>query len=306
MRYLTYKSGEGNRLGSLQKGYILDVARVAGFGDMLELIKAGPEVWARVAVELQAVNIEELTKKGEAIPYQEQLLVAPLSHPPKNIICLGRNYDREYYKNAEEKIAARGEVDKPPEFPVYFSKPATTIVGPFDPIPLDPQITRQLDWEAELGVIIGVGGRRIRHEQAMQHVFGYTVLNDLTARDLQFRHGQWFKGKGLDASCPMGPVIVTPDELPAPLHIPIRLRLNGVIKQDGNTGQLIFDIPTIIADLSQTMTLEPGDIISTGTPDGMGHFRKPPEYLQVGDLMETEIEGIGLLRNQIVLDTAGG
>lgn len=306
MRYLTYQSEWGYRLGSLQQGYIVDVGRVLDIDQMLDLIEGGPKVWEEVAAQLQAAKLEELIKNGMAVPYAENLLTAPISRPPKNIICLGRNYDREYYKRPEEKIAARGEVDKPPDFPVYFSKPATAIVGPFDPIPLDPQLTQQLDWEAELGVIIGIGGRRISKERAMEHVFGYTVINDLTARDLQFRHGQWFKGKGLDASCPMGPLIVTPDELPHPIHIPIRLKVNGVVKQEANTGQLIFDIPTIIADLSETMTLEPGDIISTGTPDGVGHFRKPPEYLKINDLMETEIEGIGALRNQIVEEVIKG
>jgi 2-keto-4-pentenoate hydratase/2-oxohepta-3-ene-1,7-dioic acid hydratase in catechol pathway len=300
MRYLTYRSETGYRLGALQQNYIVDLGRLVQLNDLLDLIKAGPPTWQEVAARLQTADLEDLVKQGLARPYREELLTAPISRPPKNIICLGRNYDREYYKRPEEKIAARGEVDKPPDFPVYFSKPATSIIGPFDPIPLDPELTQQLDWEAELGVVIGTGGRRIAKEQALQHIFGYTVLNDLTARDLQFRHGQWFKGKGLDGSCPMGPVIVTPDELPDPVHIPIRLRVNGVTKQEANTGQLIFDIPTIIADISETLTLEPGDIISTGTPDGVGHFRKPPEYLKLDDLMETEIEGIGLLRNRIV------
>ncbi|HEX2912881.1 MAG TPA: fumarylacetoacetate hydrolase family protein, partial [Chloroflexia bacterium] len=172
--------------------------------------------------------------------------------------------------------------------------------GPFDSIELDPEVTVQLDWEAELGVIIGIGGRKILKEDANSHIFGYTVINDVTARDLQNKHMQWFKGKGLDGSCPMGPVVVTPDELPDPVHIPIKLRVNGVTKQDANTGQMMFDIPIQIADLSLSMTLEPGDIISTGTPDGVGAFAKPPEFLNKGDLMETEIAGIGTLRNRIV------
>ena len=296
MRYLTYQSGNEKRLGSLQQDHIVDVGQVAGFMTMLSLIEAGPEIWQRVAKTLQAVDINKLVSNDQAIAYDPKLVLAPIAHPPKNVICLGRNY----YKHYLEGAVARGEEgDKPPDAPIYFTKPHTAIIGAFDPVPLDAGVTTKLDWEAELGVIIGVGGKRISHDNAMAHIFGYTIINDVTARDLQNRHQQWFKGKGLDGSCPMGPVVVTPDELPQPVHVPIRLRINGVTKQDANTGQLMFDIPTIIADLSNGITLEPGDVISTGTPDGVGHYSKPPEYLKVGDIMETEIEGIGLLRNVI-------
>ena len=295
MRYVTYRSGGESRLGSLQNGYIVDVGQVAGISRLFFLIEGGPEVWKDVAATLQASNVEELAAKGWAVPYQEGLLTAPITKPPKNVICLGRNY----YKHFLEGAVARGSDEKPPAAPIYFTKPHTSIIGPFDPIPLDPEVTQKLDWEAELGMIIGVGGRKIKKEDAARHVFGYTVINDVTARDLQDRHLQWFKGKGLDASCPMGPVVVTPDELPDPVHLPISLKVNGVVKQDANTGQLMFDIPTMIEDLSLAITLEPGDVISTGTPDGVGHFSKPPEYLKVGDVMETIIEGVGTIRNRI-------
>ncbi len=295
MRYVTYRSGGEYRLGSLQKGYIVDVGQVAGISRLFFLIEGGPDVWKDVAATLQAADVEELAAKGWAVPYQEGLLTAPIQKPPKNVICLGRNY----YKHFLEGAVARGGDEKPPAAPIYFTKPHTSIIGPFDPIPLDPEVTQKLDWEAELGMIIGVGGRKIKKEDAARHVFGYTVLNDVTARDLQERHLQWFKGKGLDASCPMGPVVVTADELPDPVHLPIQLKVNGVIKQDANTGQLMFDIPTMIEDLSLAITLEPGDVISTGTPDGVGHFSIPPEYLKAGDVMETIIEGIGTIRNRI-------
>ena len=297
MRYLTYRKDGQTRLGSLQGNFIVDVGQVAGVSDLLELIGSGPANWQRVASRLSSVNAEELVGQGQAVQYDDALIAAPISRPPKNVICLGRNY----YKHYLEGAVARGESgDKPPDAPIYFTKPHTSIVGPFDPVPLDHDVTEMLDWEAEMGVIIGVGGRKISPADALQHVFGYTVINDVTARDLQSRHQQWFKGKGLDGSCPIGPVVVTPDELPSPVHVAIRLRLNGVTKQDANTNQLMFDVPAIIADLSNGITLEPGDIISTGTPDGVGHFAKPPEYLKVGDVMETEIEGIGVLRNTIV------
>jgi 2-keto-4-pentenoate hydratase/2-oxohepta-3-ene-1,7-dioic acid hydratase in catechol pathway len=302
MRYLTYLYKDKLRLGTLKDEHIIELSQLIPADSMQALIDGGPELWEKAKNAVAAAEVKELAAKGHAIPYEDKLLVAPIPRPVKNIFCLGRNYDREYYKDPGEKIAARGETSGAPKFPVYFTKPPTSVIGPFDPIPLDAKLTQQLDWEAELGVVIGKWGRRIAEDNASEYIFGYTIINDLTARDLQFRHEQWFKGKGLDGSCPMGPVIVTPDELPNPVHVPISLKVNGIIKQEANTGQLIFDIPTIIADLSQTLTLEPGDIISTGTPDGVGHFRKPPEYLKVGDRLETIIEGIGTLRNQVVLD----
>jgi 2-keto-4-pentenoate hydratase/2-oxohepta-3-ene-1,7-dioic acid hydratase in catechol pathway len=296
MRYLTYRSGGINRLGSLQQGYIVDVERVVQFDNMLDLIEGGPEVWKEVAQALLSADLDQLKADGAAIPYRDGLVVAPIPRPPKNVICLGRNYFKHYLEGA----VSRGEtVDKPPEAPIYFTKPHTSVIGPFDPIPLDSELTQQYDWEAELGVIIGVGGKKISREHAMQHVFGFTVINDLSARDLQYKHQQWFKGKGLDGSCPMGPYIVTPDELPESLHMPIGCKVNGEVKQEANTGQLMFDILTIIADLSAGMTLEPGDVISTGTPDGVGHFRKPPEYLSERDVVETYVEGVGSMRNRV-------
>jgi uncharacterized protein (TIGR03083 family) len=296
MRYLTYRKGLKNRLGSLQDNYIVDVGVVTGFSDMLDLIHAGKTVWGEVAAKLKEVNVNEAAEKGYAIPVETGLIVTPIAKPPKNVICLGRNY----YKHFLEGAVHRGDTaEKPPEAPVYFTKPHTAIIGPYDAVPIDPDVSLKIDWEAEMGVIIGIGGRKISKENANSHIFGYTVINDISARDLQTRHLQWFRGKGFDYSCPIGPVVVTPDELPDPVHIPIKLVLNGVVEQSANTGQLMFDIPTIIADISTSMTLEPGDIFSTGTPDGVGGFRNPPVFLQPGDMMETVIEGIGTLRNPI-------
>ncbi len=295
MRYLTYQRDGQLRLGSLQANFIVDVGQAGGFSDLHELIKAGPVNWQAVATRLKAADLDELQVSGLAVPYDESLVAAPLRRLNKNIICLGRNYYQHYLEGA----TARGESDKPPEAPIYFTKPPTSILGPFDPIPYDPEVSSKLDWEAEMGVIIGIGGRKIKSEDALNHVFGYTVINDISARDLQSKHQQWFKGKGLDGSCPIGPLVVTPDELPSPVHLNIQLKINGVIKQQANTSQLMFDVPTCIADISMAITLEPGDIISTGTPDGVGHFRQPPEYLQPGDVMETIIEGLGTLRNSV-------
>src|SRR5262249_22354883 len=190
-----------------------------------------------------------------------------------------------------------------PEVPVFFSKPPTTVAAPEDPIRYDPAVTKEVDYEVELGVIIGIGGRDIPRDRALGHVFGYTVTNDVSARDLQTRHLQWFKGKSLDGFCPMGPAIVTADEFGDPQNKRISLRVNGNTKQNANTASMIFPVAAIIDFLSRGMTLEPGDIISTGTPEGVGLGRVPPEYLQDGDLVEAEIEGIGVLRNRVEVVT---
>lgn len=223
-------------------------------------------------------------------------LAAPIPRPRKNIMCLGWNYA----EHEKESARAGGRESKMPEAPVIFTKAPTTVNSPYGNIVIDPAISTQIDWEAELAVIIGRGGKNIREEDALSHVFGYTVLNDVTARDIQSRHKQFFKGKSLDGYCPMGPWIVTSDEIPNPQELSIRLRLNGVLKQDANTNDMIFSVAQIIAVLSAGMTLEPGDIIATGTPSGVGFARNPPEFLKPGDVIETEIEDIGMLRNKVV------
>jgi 2-keto-4-pentenoate hydratase/2-oxohepta-3-ene-1,7-dioic acid hydratase in catechol pathway len=187
-----------------------------------------------------------------------------------------------------------------PAHPAFFSKSPTTVIGPYDRIPLHAGVTEKLDWEVELGVIIGKGGTNIKEADAFKHVFGFTVINDVSAREIQRQHGQqWFKGKSLDGTCPMGPWIVTNDEVPSPHGLRLTSRVNGVIKQDSNTSYMYFKVPRIIAELSAGLTLEPGDIISTGTPAGVGHARTPPEFMKAGDVLETEVAGLGLLRNRI-------
>jgi 2-keto-4-pentenoate hydratase/2-oxohepta-3-ene-1,7-dioic acid hydratase in catechol pathway len=211
-------------------------------------------------------------------------------------MCLGLNY-RDH---AEESARARGKGMVLPEYPLVFTKNVTSVNDPNGVIPAQPGVTAELDWEVELGVVIGVGGRGIARERALSHVFGYTVINDVSARDLQTRHGQFFLGKSLDGSCPMGPVIVTRDELPDPQNLNLKCRVNGELKQDSNTRHMIFDVATVISVLSLGMRLEPGDIIATGTPAGVGFARTPPEYLKSGDTVECEIEHIGRLRNRVV------
>jgi 2-keto-4-pentenoate hydratase/2-oxohepta-3-ene-1,7-dioic acid hydratase in catechol pathway len=222
-------------------------------------------------------------------------LHAPIPRPAKNVFCVGWNYLPHFEEGAKKLQEDR----KLPEWPVFFSKAPTTVIGPFDSIPFHSNVSTQCDWEVELGVIIGSGGINITQADAMRHVFGFTVINDISWRDVQRRHGgQWHKGKSLDGSCPIGPWIVTADALD---HTDLRVqcRVNGVTKQDSNTKHMYFKVERIISDLSAGTTLEPGDIISTGTPEGVGFARTPPEFMRPGDLCETEIEKIGILRNPI-------
>ncbi len=175
--------------------------------------------------------------------------------------------------------------------------------GPYDDIPVDLNLSTQYDWEVELALVIGRVARRVPKERVAEYIHSYTVFNDFSIRDIQRRHGgQFFKGKSLDRASPLGPWLVTPDEVPDPQHLRVLCRINGAVKQDANTSDMIFDIPSMVADITDTLTLEPGDVIATGTPSGVGFARTPPEFLKPGDVMETEIEGVGLLRNRIVSD----
>ncbi|HAO98625.1 MAG TPA: 5-carboxymethyl-2-hydroxymuconate isomerase [Fibrobacteres bacterium] len=229
---------------------------------------------------------------GEALPLHQVELFAPLPLPYRPILCVGLNYAEHVHE-----FSRPGR--KLPEAPVFFTKAPGAVNGPYSGIPFDPAASTQLDWEVELGVIIGRRGKNIREEDAFQHVFGYTIVNDVSARDLQARHQQFFKGKSLDGTCPVGPWIVTADEIPEPQNLTLHCRVNGVVKQDGNSRDMIFRIPRLIAELSRGMTLEPGDVISTGTPSGVGFSRTPPEFLKPGDVVECEIEGIGTIRNTV-------
>ena len=183
---------------------------------------------------------------------------------------------------------------------MFFTKATTTVNGPFADIPFDARVTEQLDWEVELGVVIGPGGKNIPRQAALEHIFGYTVINDVSARDVQSAHGgQFFKGKSLDGYCPMGPWLVTRDEIADPHHLRLRCLVNGVVKQDSTTAELIFNLPAILEWLSLGLTLLPGDMIATGTPSGVGFARTPPEFLKPGDVVECEVEGIGAIRNTV-------
>ena len=293
-------------LGVLRGGNILDLNKWLGdtgavAWTMLTLIAASseqPDVYRGLLQNLHTVYDNELDRRGLLIPMDKATLYAPIPFPRCNVICLGHNYS----DHATESKLARGEqvqVDRP-DFPNFFTKSTGSINGPYSDIPFDPEVSTQIDWEGELAFVIGKQGKNITLDRAMDHVFGYTIVNDVTARDLQRRYaGQFFKGKSLDGSCPMGPFIVTADEIPNAHNLDIEVRVNGEIKQHGNTGAMLFKIPEIIQELSVGMTLQPGDIISTGTPSGVGFARNPPQFLKPGDVVECSITSLGTIRNQV-------
>jgi len=234
---------------------------------------------------------------GEPIDLREIKLLAPII-PSRNIFCVGKNYRahaKEFSQSGFEAGAVKGaEID---EYPAVFTKPATSIVGPFDVVSLHSRVTSAVDYEAELALVIGKTGRDIPKSNAYRHIWGYTIVNDVTARDRQRNHKQWFLGKALDTFCPMGPWVVTPDELD-PANLDIKCWVNGELRQDANTRDLIFDIPTLIETISSGLTLQPGDVIATGTPAGVGAGFTPPRFLEPGDEVSIEISGIGTLENR--------
>jgi 2-keto-4-pentenoate hydratase/2-oxohepta-3-ene-1,7-dioic acid hydratase in catechol pathway len=229
------------------------------------------------------------------MPLQNVRLLAPIPRPRKNIFGIGLNYS-EHVNESARSLDTSKEL---PKQPVVFSKPPTTVIGHGEAVQHNAAMTQQLDWEVELAVILGKTATRIKLEDAMDHVFGYSVIVDISARDNR-RAGQWIFSKGQDTYAPMGPMIVTADELPDPHNLGLWLKVNGQTKQDSNTRHMIFNVPYLIADLSAGITLEPGDIIATGTPDGVGAGRTPQEWLKPGDVIEAYVEGIGLLRNPVI------
>ena len=262
----------------------------ADINSMLELIDAGPE-------SLQVLrNIVEQTDADQWIPLSNIEVMSPIPRPRQNIMCLGWNY----IEHVEETAGNALEAPKLPKYPIVFTKAASSMNGPFTDIPVDLEVSDKMDWEVELAVIIGKAGQGISKEKALDHVFGYSIINDISARDIQKRHKQFFVGKSFTGACPMGPWIVTADKIPDPQVLDLKSRVNNVLKQDSNTKYQIFNVASVIETLSQGMMLEAGDIIATGTPSGVGYVRNPPEYLMPGDIVECEIEGIGKISNPIV------
>jgi 2-keto-4-pentenoate hydratase/2-oxohepta-3-ene-1,7-dioic acid hydratase in catechol pathway len=286
MRLATFSlSGDSTpRVGLVRGDVVVDLKMPT----LLELIRSGPETWRQTAADTDGEDSRH--------SLQGVRLHAPIPRPRKNIVCLGLNY----MSHVLETSRPLQRQAKHPDVPIFFTKAPTAVTGPYDSIPWDRSATDQVDYEAELGVIIGRDGRNISRANALDYVFGYTIINDVSARDLQYAHKQWFKGKSLDGFCPMGPVIVTADEFGDAQTKRLSLRLNGETRQSATTADMIFPVVVIIEYLSKGMTLEAGDVIATGTPEGVGLGRTPPEYLKDGDLVEAEIEGIGTLRNHVV------
>ena len=292
MRLVTFKRAGRleQRLGALREdGAVVDLVAADPLleGGMLALVAAEPAMLERARAA---------ARSGGAV--EGASLCAPIPRPPKNVFCVGKNYHEHAKEFADSGFDASTK-EVVPEAPVVFSKPPTSVIGPGKPIlaHLDP--TSSVDYEGELAVVIGRAGRGIRKADALSHVFGYTIVNDVTARTLQHRHRQWILGKGLDGFCPMGPAILTADEVPDPGALRLITHVNGEKRQDAPVSDLIFDIPTLIETISAGITLEPGDIIATGTPAGVGIGFDPPRFLKAGDTVRIEVTGIGVLENPV-------
>jgi 2-keto-4-pentenoate hydratase/2-oxohepta-3-ene-1,7-dioic acid hydratase in catechol pathway len=247
-------------------------------------------------IELLAKGEALPAAAGPALPLASVQLEAPLPLPRRNLWCVGRNY-HAHAKELQTSVFKDNDAN-PESWPIVFTKVPECVVGPYDDITLPgAAISEQIDYEAELAVVIGKGGKNISRDSAMEHVFGYTIVNDITARDVQMRHQQWDMGKSFDTFCPMGPWIVTADQLDG-TRTRVRCWVNGELRQDGPTENLIFDIPTLIETISRGITLYPGDVIATGTPAGVGLGMKPPRFLGEGDVVKIEIDGIGTIENK--------
>jgi 2-keto-4-pentenoate hydratase/2-oxohepta-3-ene-1,7-dioic acid hydratase in catechol pathway len=275
---VTFSSAGGDRrIGALRDDQVRDLS--AHVADFMQL-------FGRTFAELAALD-------GPALPRDAVRLHAPFR--PGKIIGVGLNY----VEHVEESSRSLDTAKELPDRPVLFSKPPTAVVGPEEPIQHNGNLTQQLDWECELAVIIGRTATRVSPENALNHVFGYSIMNDISARD-QRRGGQWWFSKGQDSYAPFGPAVRTAEEIPDPQTLALGLRVNGEVKQKGNTRHMLFTVATLIADISAGVTLEPGDVISTGSPQGVGAAQNPPQFLQPGDVVECTVERIGTLRNPVV------
>lgn len=299
MKLLTYKTTISEaRLGFLHNNQVVDMedfGETVNFplpSDMLELIDMGLEVIPEINYLLNEIDANSLAEVSYSL--DEITILAPIPTPRKNIIGIGLNYT-EHVAESARTLDTTGKL---PQKPIIFSKPPTTVTGPNTNVLLNPKLTQQLDWEVELAVIIGKKGKYVPKENAMDYVFGYTIINDISARDCR-REGQWIVSKGQDTFAPMGPYLVTADEIENPHNLNLSLKLNGVEKQNSNTKFLLFNINDLIEDLSTVFTIEPGDIIATGTPAGVGAGRSPQEWMKDGDIIECTIPEIGTLVNTV-------
>jgi 2-keto-4-pentenoate hydratase/2-oxohepta-3-ene-1,7-dioic acid hydratase in catechol pathway len=299
MKLITYiEQNHEPRLGFLWQEFIIDMedfGAIVNFplpNDMLDLIDMGIEVIAEINDLIAETPEEYIAKIG--VPFASVTLMAPIPRPRKNIIGIGLNYT-EHVAESARTLDTTGKL---PQKPIIFSKPPTTVTATNTAVIKNTKLTAQLDWEVELAVVIGKKGKYVPKTEAMDYVFGYTVINDISARDCR-REGQWIVSKGQDTFAPMGPYLVTKDEIENPHNLNLSLKVNGVEKQNSNTQYLLFTIDDLIEDLSIVFTLEPGDIIATGTPAGVGAGRNPQEWLHDGDVVEATVEGIGTIINTI-------
>ena len=300
MKLVTYRLGQNEaRMGVISDRLIIDVEK---FGrkvnleltsSMLDFIELGPIAVESLDAALKDSNSRDYV--GISVPYENAKILAPIPRPKKNIFGIGLNY-KDHIGEASKPLDTSSEL---PQEPVIFSKFPTAVIGDQDPICHNQTITKQLDWEAELAVIIGTKCDRVKNKDALNNVFGYTVINDISARDCR-RAGQWVVSKSQHSFAPMGPCIVTADEIKDPHNLNISCHVNGIEKQNSNTKYMLFNINDLIEDISQGILLEPGDIIATGTPEGVGAGRNPQEFMWPGDVLETSIEGIGKIRNPII------
>jgi len=294
MRLVTFSDGEGTRIGihDAQSNTIVDMTA----GSRLPKDMAGFVALGRNGLQ----RARRALKTGEKrLAMDSVKLLAPFPRPAKNILCVGKNYHdhaREFHASGFDASAGKDAI---PDVPIMFTKWPNSVIGPGEPIPSANDYTNSTDYEGELTVVIGTGGRNISEKDAYDHVYGYTIVNDVTARTLQNRHKQWFLGKSLDGYCPMGPCIVTSDDIEDVTQLRLLTKVNGEVRQDAYVSQLIFDIPTLIATLLKVMTLEPGDLIATGTCAGVGIGFDPPRFLQPGDTVSVTIEPIGTLENPV-------
>jgi len=294
MRLVTFSDDKGARIGvhDPESNSIVDLAATTRLPkDMTAFIALGKNGLKRARTAV---------KSGEGrLPFGSVKLLAPIPRPAKNVLCVGKNYydhAHEFHNSGVDASAGKNAI---PELPIPFTKWPNSVIGPGEPILSYLDYTNSTDYEGELGVVIGSGGRGITKKDAYDHVYGYTVINDATARTLQNQHRQWFLGKSLDSYCPMGPCIVTSDEIKDVTKLRLITKVNGELRQDALVSQLIFDIPTLIETFSRVMTLEPGDLIATGTCAGVGIGFNPPKYLQKGDVVAITIEPIGTLENPV-------
>jgi 2-keto-4-pentenoate hydratase/2-oxohepta-3-ene-1,7-dioic acid hydratase in catechol pathway len=311
MRLLTFVKNNQSRLGLIGPAdHVIDLAELnrrylkAGAAPYLigmqAFIEAGGKALglakkaAKYVAGKDEAGLKKLRQSGALVKLSQVKILSPIPWPRKNVVLLGVNYK----EHIEEGARARSIELKYPEAPVFFTKPATSVIGQFGKV-VHHKATEKLDYEVELAVVMGKKGRDIPKDKVYDYIFGYTICLDMTARDLQRKHGQWFKGKSLDTYCPLGPWIVHKSAIPDPQALRLVCRVNGEVMQDDKTSNMIFDIPTTIESLSQGMTLEPGEIVSTGTPSGVGFARVPPFFLKPGDKVEADIEGIGILQVEI-------